>query len=85
MVCVEALWSRWRGQRDCYTHVLSTLSGPGQRKGNQAATRRKGAGTQMTAEVTANVWMSSINVFERSYLHLMRYIFLEDMRLFSLL
>lgn len=85
MVCVEALWSRWRGQRSCYTQALSTLSDPGHRKGNQAATRRKGAGTQMTAEVTVNFWTSSVNVFERSHLHLMRYIFLEDMRLFSLL
>lgn len=66
------------------TQALSTLSGPGQRKGNQAATRRKGAGNQMTAEVTANFWMSSVSVFERSHLHLMYYIFLEDMQLFSL-
>lgn len=46
--------------------------------------RRKGAGTQMTTEDTANFWASSVNVFERSHLHLMCYIFLEDMRLFSL-
>lgn len=71
MVCVGALWSRWRGQRNCYTQALSTLSGPGQR--NQAGTRGKGAGTQMTAEVTANFWASSVDVFEHSHLHLMCY------------